>query len=1469
MDKPSQQAIPNEETPQSNHSSGTWLLFWLLAILAVVPLFLFITTPMDVAYQALLGLFSVAIMVVVSRVKPTSRFVSLFLMALSLLVSTRYIYWRASETLVFESGLEYVLGYGLFTAELYAWLILFLGYLQTAMPLERRVVPLPENTDLWPTVDIYIPSYNESLSVVADTVLAAQCLEYPADKLRVYLLDDGRRDAFAAFAARAGVGYISRDDNRHAKAGNLNNALAQTSGDLVAVFDCDHVPTCGFLQYTVGGFIKDENLSLVQTPHYFYSPDPFERNLAVGEDIPRESALFYGPVQQGNDFWNATFFCGSCAVIRRTALQEVEGFAVETVTEDAHTALKMQRKGWGTAYLGLPLAAGLATERLSLHIGQRARWARGMMQILRTDNPLFGRGLTFAQRLCYLSAMLHFQFPLPRVVFITAPLAYLLIGQNIIASSAEIIVTYALPHLVHAIYTNSRTNGRYRHIFWGEIYESVLAFQLVRPTLTTLLNPNKGKFNVTEKGGLVEQTFFDIDAVKPQLIVAFLLMAGVGWGLVRLYWHEYYDVEPNVMLLNVFWAGFSLFTLLAAIAVARERQQSRVNVRVSLQLPVSIFLEGGHALGSELVDISMGGVRLRNLQKQELPSGVECVELIYHKRRVVLPVVLIKGDDKYLRLQFDDLDTEQRRQLVSIVMGREDAWLADQEYPADNPLRSFWAMLRCILGLFAPSLFSSNEDERQANSMVRERLFTRWVMPVAIFVLVVVLVLLASLPAFADTADVDGYRARELVLGELGHSNGLHIKGKSGRAGTSFSLPRDEVVRSARFDLLIDYTSPDDTGDTLMLSVNGVEVGTVALDNKSETTPLRYSVDVNPAYLISNNSVDVLLQGSYIDECLNSSTAVTKVDILPASRFILTTDTLPTAKDLALLPRPFFDPNASGESVVSMVMPKAPSREQLRSASVVASWLGAENHFRSMTFKVGDQLPTGHAIVFATNDRPVPDVSTTLIERPNIRLIENPNSTYGSLLVIEAPDDRGLVQAARFLAVHGKSLMGSNVNVSELADLDADLNKANRWADTSTVLQLGDIVDPKNLRVNGLTPPLISMPFRLSPSLNLWPGRTVPLRVKYQFPEGDWLDVNESRLDITLNGGFLRSLPVNRKGLLEQLWGALGGQVRQSEKLIYLSPERLHGKNELTFYFNLQPKVTDDCRSDVPNDVVSHLMPETYLDLSELRSMVSVPELSLFTDSGYPFTSKADMSNSALILPEQPDTQTLAAAFELVARFSEFTGKPGLNLAVALGAEQLSSVQDRHWLVLADVAAPVTREVLKGSRLYVNKGRLRVASLSRFDWIKAMLWDGNKLSQDEADRTLNSREYLQALVSTASRTGGAESELAQNNVVLTVLLTATDSYGIVDMVKQFDSPDIFNSVSGDLSIFDSGQKANSYRLEPTRLEGDENRYNRLRWWFAQRPLLLLALPLIIVLFLVIQIYTLLIGRAKRRRDGGK
>ena len=698
--------------------AGQNLVLVALVIVGAFFLGVVVITPLDLVSQALFAVLTILAMLVI-RGQP-SRGVTLILITLSIAVSSRYIWWRLTETLQFPSQIEAFLGVGLILAELYAWLVLVLGYIQTAWPLHRPPVALPEDIADWPTVDLFIPTYNEPLSVVQNTVLGALSIDYPLDKLKIYVLDDGRREEFREFAEACGVGYITRDNNLHAKAGNLNHALSVTDGELLALFDSDHVPTRAFLQLTIGWFLRDPQLSLVQTPHHFYSPDPFERNLRAGTTVPNEGQLFYGLIQDGNDLWNAAFFCGSCAVIRRDAVESIGGFAIQTVTEDAHTALRLHRAGWNSAYLRLPLAAGLATERLAIHVGQRMRWARGMTQIFRVDNPVFGRGLGIGQRICYLNAMLHFFFGLPRFVFLTAPLCFLMFRLNIIAASGLMVIVYAAPHLIHSTVTNSRLQSRYRHSFWGEIYESVLALYILRPTLATLINPKRGKFNVTEKGGLLPRDYFDYKIVRPHLIIMGLLIVALLIGIVRWILSDFVDSE--VLMLNVAWAVFNLLTIGAAVAVGRETRQLRGSVRLGLEMPSVIYLPDGQSLVSRSRNLSTTGGMFTAVR----PAGVELddiiqIELPVGDRTAVLPGRVVAWDGEVLRVAFEELTLRQQRDLVRVVLCRADAWLDWEEHPVDRPLRSVREILSSIGGLFvrptfrgaAPSAEARRERERE------------------------------------------------------------------------------------------------------------------------------------------------------------------------------------------------------------------------------------------------------------------------------------------------------------------------------------------------------------------------------------------------------------------------------------------------------------------------------------------------------------------------------------------------------------------------------------------------------------------------------------------------------------------------------------------------------------------------------------------------------------------------------------
>ena len=208
--------------------------------------------------QAVLGLLTVLVAMWMDR-SSTSYLITLTLMLMSMYSTFRYGYWRISTTFASSwipapSGpsLDAFFIWLLVLAESYAFIILFLGYMQTLWPLRRTPVPLPEDPENWPAVDLLIPTYNEPLSVVRYTALAAMNIDWPADKLNVYILDDGKREEFRKFAEDAGVGYMTRDDNKHAKAGNINRALERLDAPFVAIFDSDHVPTRSFMQVTAG-----------------------------------------------------------------------------------------------------------------------------------------------------------------------------------------------------------------------------------------------------------------------------------------------------------------------------------------------------------------------------------------------------------------------------------------------------------------------------------------------------------------------------------------------------------------------------------------------------------------------------------------------------------------------------------------------------------------------------------------------------------------------------------------------------------------------------------------------------------------------------------------------------------------------------------------------------------------------------------------------------------------------------------------------------------------------------------------------------------------------------------------------------------------------------------------------------------------------------------------------------------------
>jgi cellulose synthase (UDP-forming) len=1431
--------------------------FGLTCLAALVVIAFAVTLPLDLRAQAIFGLTTILVTLVLNR--HGSRRVTIALGLLSIAVSTRYLFWRTTETLHFRSPLEAAFGLGLYLAELYAWAILVLGYIQTVWPLSRPVRSLTGETDTWPTVDVFIPTYNESLQIVQDTVLAALSMDYPHDRFRVYLLDDGKRPEFKAFAEAAGAGYITRDDNKHAKAGNLNNALGMTDGELVCIFDADHIPTRAFLQITVGWFQADPRLALLQTPHHFYSPDPVQRNLRTVKDVPDEGALFYGVVQPGNDFWNAAFFCGSCAVIRREALKETNGFAGETVTEDAHTALKLQRRGWNSAYLDIRLASGLATERLALHIGQRARWARGMIQIFRVDNPLTGPGLSLAQRLCYLNAMLHFFFPLPRIVFLTSPLAFLLFGQNIIFASAPMIAAFAVPHLVQSITTSNRIQGQDRRAFWGEVYESLLAFHLVLPTITTLLNPKRGKFNVTEKGGLLDKGYFDVELMWPHMAVIGLLVLGLVVGFTKLMIGGF-GVNPGTLLLNASWTLFSLLVLSTALAVGRETRQMRAYVRVGAHLPVILTFGDGVEIRTETAEISMGGFAVTKVGPVDGNQPID-VQLLCGEQWTSFPARIASVTGSTLRVQFKPMPIAHHRELVVAVMGRADAWQPHGAPPSANPIASLIDLVRASASLVF--WWSVKQPEPYAQRPVAPaEADTKAVSILCALLACLALVAAptqgrakAPAPPLAQITAAGG-REVTITLADMGPRHPVRLLGVNGEAGIPFALRRDEVVTGATLVLNFAY-SPALLPDLSQLNVliNDEAVASLPLSREG-ARGTQIEIPVEPALFLTENRLNLRFAGHYARGCedpLHSSLWVNVSNLRSSLKLRL--QRLPVRAELSQLPAPFFDPGG-GSLTLPFVFAGPPSDDTLRAAAATASYFGTAASYHGFRFPVLiGALPPGDGVVFGAAGGQIEGLTLPAVDGPTLAIVANPRDPSSALLLVLGRDPAEIREAALSLAVAAKSLTGPVATLGAPTLATRQPYDAPRWLRTDRKVRLGEFIDPDTLQTVGLPPAAVTAPFRIAPDLFLWPRRGVPMTLHYRYPMGSWLNREESRLDVSMNGRYLKSFKLDRQTGIDGLRSRLMRGFALNEKDLSLPPYLLFGQNELQFYFDLKGHKTAACQGQQPTNVRSGIDPDTTIDLTGGHHYTQLPNLAFFASAGFPFTRMADLSKTVVVMAPNAGTDEIEAFLGLMGRFGDATGAPVTRLRIVRNGDE-AALRGQDVLLIGPTSLLTgDPSLMKNAPFSVDGSRLRLRLATirdrAFSMLGTPLDDGQRGAADDV------------LVSAATFSGmtSFRSPFGDDRVVVALISDRTEH--LPQLVQRLADPTQNALVKGDL-VVESDDALSSFRVGPTFWVGTMPYMYRVAWWLSGHPVLLALALGGAVLVLAGPIFLLLRAHERRR-----
>jgi len=457
--------------------------------------------------------------------------------AIVLALTIRYVLWRSLATLNLTDPLNGIFSLGLFFLEM---LLVFNTSIQLYLMLRMkdrrreadRMAVAVEAGNFTPPVDIFIPTYNEPAFILRRTVIGCQALDYANKK--VYLLDDTKRPEIKLLAKELGCEYITRPDNIHAKAGNINHATALTNGELIVVFDADFIPTKNFLTRTVG-FFQNPEIALVQTPQSFYNHDPISRNLGLENVLAPEEEIFYRQIEIIKDSADSVVCCGTSFVVRRSALETAGGLVTDSICEDYFTGIRLSATGYRLVYLDEKLSAGLAAENIEAHLNQRLRWARGTLQAFFIDsNPLTIRGLRFVQRLSHLEGLLHWFTSLTKVLYLLIPLAYSFFGIIPLRATARELLYFFLPYYLVQLTVFSWLNRRSGSALLSDIYSFVQCIPLAVTVVSSMLNPFGKGFQVTPKGIASDRFRFNWNLGWP-LIVLFAATAFSLWHNLNIH----------------------------------------------------------------------------------------------------------------------------------------------------------------------------------------------------------------------------------------------------------------------------------------------------------------------------------------------------------------------------------------------------------------------------------------------------------------------------------------------------------------------------------------------------------------------------------------------------------------------------------------------------------------------------------------------------------------------------------------------------------------------------------------------------------------------------------------------------------------------------------------------------------------------------------------------------------------------
>ncbi len=691
-------------------------------------------------------------------------------------------------------------------------------------------------------------------------------------------------------------------------------------------------------------------------------------------------------------------------------------------------------------------------------------------------------------------------------------------------------------------------------------------------------------------------------------------------------------------------------------------------------------------------------------------------------------------------------------------------------------------------------------------------------------------------------------RRVSLNFKQLGAWSSVNLRGTDASRTLSFSIRSDETVVAARFKMQYDY-SPSLIPELshLRFLLNERVVAVEGLPQGKNLANHR-DIDLDPRWFTDVNFLRFNLIAHYTRQCENQFHSSLWLTISDLGLLELTLAPKAIVNDLKYLPAPFFDKRDDAPLKLPFVFANHPSPGTIKAAGIVSSWLGMLAGARGAQFPVSlGALPEGNAVVFMQGGSKIPGVDVPA--GANLSVLTHPSNPLAKLLVVTGNNDTDLLRAARALALISATLSGPSVQVTK--ETQAAPRKpydAPAWVPAHRPVRFGELAKLEELRIHGFYPDVIRLNYRVSPDTFTWRTLGVPLHLKYRFirlPEH-----KNSSLNVSLNNNFLHALPLNmpfkRPDDVNRLNLAGSDNVSRRSDLLYVPPYAVGGKDQLQMAFFFDVIQQGECQAMPPDNFQAAIDPESTLDFSAFPHFIALPNLAHFANIGFPFTRMADLSETAVVLPDQPNAFELNVYLTLMGKFGEATGYPVLH-HTPLTAADVEKAGNMDILVIgsANSQGVMSRWADRLPVVQINgERRVRepdVTWMPRFRWEEE---DIQAMPHPESDLNLTGRGELTTLMAFESPLTSSRS------VVLIHADKAPDLQKVVDLLTNSER---VSSIKGDLVVVDD-KTVNTAKVSPTYYFGALAWKMKLDWLLTDHPVWVSIVVVVLCLLAALAAY---------------